>query len=290
MKPTNFSNIQKEYKKKTIITRVIVYFFLALWALMVIFPFYWMLITSIKSYGSYTNEVIPKLIAIAPTFENYATAFNDVPLGKYLLNTIIYAITTTAIMTIVTILASFAFARLDFKGKNIVFTGFLALMMIPSELVIITNYTTIVNLDLRNNLVGLVLPTICSVFYIYLLKENFMMVPDTLYYAAKVDGTSDFGYLWKILIPLNRPTIVSIIILKFIECWNSYVWPRLITTDPNKYLVSNGIQMIKENGFGKDNVPAMMAAVVIISLPLIIIYLVFRKHIMNGVSTGGTKG
>lgn len=275
---------------RTVVKNTIVYFFMIVWGIMVIFPFYWMIITSLKTYGSYTNELVPKLVAIPATFENYSTAFSAVPLGRYLLNTLVYSVITTFLMVSVTILASFAFARLEFKGKNLVFTLFLSLMMIPSELVIITNYTTIVDWDLRNNIVGLVLPTICAVFYIYLLRENFMMVPDTLYFSSKVDGASDFKYLLKILIPLNRPTIVSITILKFIECWNSYVWPRLVTTDPNKYLVSNGIQLIRENGFGKDNVPAMMAAVVIISIPLVIIYVVFRKYILNGVARGGTKG
>lgn len=163
-------------------------------------------------------------------------------------------------------------------------------MMIPSELVVITNFVTITNMDLRNTFPGLILPSVTSVFYIYLLKENFEQVPDELYRAAKVDGTSDLKYLWKVMIPICRPTIVTIIILKIIECWNSYVWPRLITDDPSYYLVSNGIQEIRENGFGRENIPAMMAAVVVISVPLIILFLVFRRKIMAGVSCGGIKG
>ena len=170
------------------------------------------------------------------------------------------------------------------------FTLFLALMMIPSELVVITNFVTITNLDLRNTMTGLVLPSVTSVFYIYLLKENFEQVPDELYRAAKVDGTSDLKYLWKVMIPICRPTIVTITILKIIECWNSYVWPRLITDDQAYYLVSNGIQEIRENGFGRENIPAMMAAVVVISVPLIILFLIFRNKIMEGVSRGGMKG
>ena len=154
----------------------------------------------------------------------------------------------------------------------------------------ITNFVTITNMDLRNTFPGLILPSVTSVFYIYLLKENFEQVPDELYRAAKVDGTSDLKYLWKVMIPICRPTIVTIIILKIIECWNSYVWPRLITDDPSYYLVSNGIQEIRENGFGRENIPAMMAAVVVISVPLIILFLVFRRKIMAGVSQGGIKG
>ena len=187
---------------------------------------------------------------LSPTLQNYRDAFTTVPLVGYLLNTLIFALATTAIMVVVSTLAAYAFARLDFRGKNLVFTLFLALMMIPSELVVITNFVTITNMDLRNTFPGLILPSVTSVFYIYLLKENFEQVPDELYRAAKVDGTSDLKYLWKVMIPICRPTIVTIIILKIIECWNSYVWPRLITDDPSYYLVSNGIQEIRENGFG----------------------------------------
>ena len=163
-------------------------------------------------------------------------------------------------------------------------------MMIPTELVIITNFTTITNLDLRNTFAGLILPSVASVFYIYLLKENFEQVPDELYLAAKVDGTTDFKYLMRVLVPICRPTIVTITILKVIECWNSYVWPRLITDDEAYFLVSNGIQEIRENGFGRENIPAMMAAVVVISVPLIILFLIFRNKIMAGVARGGLKG
>ncbi len=178
----------------------------------------------------------------------------------------------------------------DFKGKNIVFVVFLSLMMIPNELVIITNFVTITNLDLRNTFSGLILPSVTSVFYIYLLKENFEQIPDSLYYAAKVDGTSDLKYLWKVMLPISKPTLVTVTILKVIECWNSYVWPRLITDDEAYYLVSNGIQEIRENGFGRENIPAMMAAVTVISLPLILLFLLFRRKIMEGVVRGGTKG
>lgn len=267
-----------------------VYALLVFWALMVLFPFYWMLLTSVKSYGSYNAEYIPKLFTLSPTLQNYLDAFRAVPLGRYFLNTIVFTLITTALMLVVTVLAAFAFARLDFPGKDLAFTVFLSLMMIPSELVVITNYVTITNADLRNTFLGLILPSVTSVFYIYLLKENFSQIPDELYYAAKVDGTSDLKYLWKVMIPICQPTIVTVTILKVIECWNSYVWPRLVTTDPNHFLVSNGIQEIRENGFGRENIPAMMAAVVVISLPLIVLFLIFHKKIMAGVARGGTKG
>ena len=280
----------KRERQRKLAGRIAVYALLTLWALMVLFPFYWMVLTSIKSYSAYNSEYVPKFIAEAPTLQNYFDAFTAVPLARYFLNTLVFTVGTTALMLTVTVLAAFAFARLDFKGKNLVFTLFLALMMIPSELVIITNFQTVTNLGMRNTYQGLILPSVTSVFYIYLLKENFEQIPDELYKAAKVDGTSDFKYLTKVMIPICRPTIITVVILKVIECWNSYVWPRLITDDKAYFLVSNGIQEIRENGFGRENIPAMMAAVVVISVPLIVLFLIFRKKIMAGVSRGGTKG
>ena len=270
--------------------RTVQYTLLTIWALLVLFPFYWMLLTSVKSYGSYNSEFIPRLFTLSPTLENYGSAFSQVPLGRYFLNTLVFTVITTALMLFVTVLAAFAFSRLRFRGRDLIFTAFLSLMMIPTELVVITNFVTVTDLNLRNSFLGLILPSVTSVFYIYLLKENFSQIPDELYYAAKVDGTSDFKYLWKVMIPICQPTIVTITILKVIECWNSFVWPRLITDDQNYFLVSVGIQEIRENGFGRENIPAMMAAVVVISVPLIVLFLIFRKKIMAGVARGGTKG
>lgn len=285
----DYEKLEKSAKAKGIVRNIVIYTLLILWAVMVLFPFYWMILTSVKSYSSYNSEYVPSFFTLSPTMQNYIDAFTTVSLGRYLWNTLIFTVITTAIMLIVITLAAFAFARLEFRGKNIAFALFLSLMMIPNELVIITNFVTITNLDLRNSFLGLILPSVTSVFYIYLLRENFAQIPDELYYAAKVDGTSDLRYLRKVMIPICRPTLITIIILKVIECWNSYVWPRLITDDPNYYLVSNGIQEIRENGFGRENIPAMMAAVVVISLPLIVLFLIFRKKVMAGVSRGGTK-
>ena len=286
----DFEKMQRKTNRRGHVQKIVVYLFLSVWALIVLFPFYWMILTSVKSYGSYNAEHVPSFFTLSPTLQNYVDAFTTVPLLGYLLNTLIFTIGTTAIMIVVSTLAAYAFARLEFRGKNLLFTLFLSLMMIPSELVVITNFVTVTNLDMRNTFAGLILPSVTSVFYIYLLKENFEQVPDELYRAAKVDGTSDLKYLWKVMIPICRPTIVTVIILKIIECWNSYVWPRLITDDPSYYLVSNGIQEIRENGFSRANIPAMMAAVVVISVPLIILFLVFRRKIMAGVSRGGLKG
>ena len=282
---TEHKAIVRERTRKTF-----VYTGLTIWAIAVLFPFYWMVLTSFKSYASYNSEWIPKLYTLSPTLQNYVDAFTQVPLGGYFLNTIVFTLATTALMLVVTVLAAFAFARLSFRGRDLAFTLFLALMMIPSELVVITNYVTITNWDMRNTFLGLILPSVTSVFYIYLLKENFAQVPDELYCAAKVDGTSDLRYLMKVMVPMCKPTIITITILKIIECWNSYVWPRLITDDQAYFLVSNGIQEIRENGFGRENIPAMMAAVCVISAPLIVLFLIFRKKIMAGVARGGVKG
>ena len=289
-KQINITKKEKGSTGKKRAVRGLTYAMLVFWGILVLFPFYWMLLTAIKSYGEYNSESIPGFIAKEPTLDNFVNAFTAVPLADYFLNTLIFTLATTALMLAVIIPAAFAFARLEFKGKNLVFTIFLSLMMIPNELVIITNFVTVTSLDMRNTFMGLILPSVMSVFYVYLLKENFSQVPEELYLAAKVDGTSDFKYMWKVMIPICKPTIITVTILKVIECWNSYIWPRLITDDEAYFLVSNGIQALRESGFGRENVPGMMAAVVSISVPLVVLFLIFRKKIMAGVARGGTKG
>ena len=284
------TQIERKARSRQRIQNTIVYIFLAFWAVMVLFPFYWMILTSVKDYGAYNSEYIPRFYTLSPTLSNYLNVFTGVDLARYLLNTLIFTVVTTGAMLLVIVLSAYAFARISFPGRDLLFGAFLALMMIPNELVIITNYATITGWNLKNSFPGLILPSITSVFYIYLLRENFAQVPDQLYYAAKVDGTSVLKYLFKVMIPICRPTIITVTILKVIECWNSYVWPRLITDDKAYFLVSNGIQEIRENGLGRENIPAMMAAVVVISIPLIVLFLIFHKKIMAGVSQGGTKG
>ena len=286
----DYETIERRAALRERTRKTVTYALLTLWAILVLFPFYWMILSSVKSYSAYNSEYVPSFFTLAPTLKNYADAFTAVPLGRYFGNTVIFTLATTGMMIAVIVFAAFAFARLQFKGKQLVFGLFLALMMIPNELVIITNFVTITDWGLRNTFLGLILPSVTSVFYIYLLKENFEQIPEELYKAAKVDGTSDLKYLFKVMLPICRPTIVTIVILKVFECWNAYIWPRLITDDSNYFLVSNGIQEIRENGFGRENIPAMMAAVVAISVPLIILFLVFRRKIMEGVSRGGTKG
>lgn len=287
---TELTKAKKSAKIFGTLKKAGIYFGLSIWGIAVLFPFYWMLQNSFKNFSEYNSESIPRFFPTRLTFENYQMAFEAVPLAKYLLNTLIFTLATTLIMLLVIVLAAFAFARLEFKGKNLAFTLLLALMMIPNELVIITNFVTITDMNLRNTFLGLILPSVTSIFYLYLLKENFAQIPDELYLAAQVDGSTDFGYLIRVMVPISSPTIVTVLILKIIECWNSYVWPRLITDDKAYFLISNGIQEIRESGFGRENIPAMMAAVVIISLPLIVLFLCFKDKIMEGVSRGGTKG
>ncbi len=277
-------------KKGSAVSRTLIVVFLAVWALIVLFPFYWMVLTSFKDTTLFMDEKVPTFFTTEPTLANYGKAFTEVPLGRFLLNTLIFTLATTGLMMIVIVPAAFAFARLEFRGRNLVFALFLSLMMIPTELVIITNYATIVHWNMRNTFMGLILPSVTSVFYIYLLKENFEAIPDELYNAARVDGTSDLKYMLKVMVPISQPTIVTIVILKVIECWNSYIWPRQITDRQSYFLVSQGIQSIRESGYGREDIPAMMAAVVVVSVPLIVLFLVFRDKIMAGVSRGGTKG
>ena len=281
--------------------KIPIYLALTIWAVIVLFPFYWMVMTSFKTSGEYNQEMTPKMYASELTMENYQLTFEyhdpqdeNAHLGRFFLNTLLFTVVTTGLMMVVIIPAAFAFARLKFKGQHVLFALFLSLMMIPTELVIITNYVTVKGLGLvggSKTYLGLILPSVTSVFYIYLLKENFEAIPDELYNAARVDGTSDLKYMLKVMVPICQPTIVTIVILKVIECWNSYMWPRLITQNEKSYqLVSNGIQSIRVSAFGRENIPGMMAAVVLVSVPLIVLFLIFREKIMAGVSRGGTKG
>ncbi len=290
IKTSIYAKREKRAKIKNVIGKIFIYAMLSFWAVLVLFPFYYMILTSLKSQGAYNQEQTPQLFTLSPTLENYRIAFSQVPLTDYFVNTLIFTLATTALMLAVSILAAYGFARLNFPGKNFAFTLLLSLMMIPSELVVITNYVTVTEMDLRNTFLGLILPSVASVFYIYLLRENFAQIPDELYLAAKVDGTTDLKYLIKVVVPICKPTVITVIILKVIECWNSYVWPRLVTDDENYFLVSNGIQAIRESGFGRQNIPGMMAAVVVVSAPLVVLFLVFRNKIMQGVSRGGLKG
>ena len=265
------------------------YVFLLAMALIVLFPFYWMIISSLKDLAEYKFSV-PTFWPTKVHFSNYADAFTTANLGTLFLNTAYVGVVSTLLSLVITILSAFAFARLEFKGKDTMFGLLLATMMIPGELFTITNYSTVNSLGWMNTFTVLIIPFLVSVFYIYLLRQNFMQIPNELYLAAKVDGTSDMKYLWKVMIPLALPTLISITILKMMGAWNSYVWPRLVANDKAHQMITNGLRNAFKDTTGDVNYPVQMAAVAIVSAPLFLVFLFLRKYIMSGVSRSGIKG
>ena len=265
------------------------YLFLLVMAVIVLFPFYWMINSSLKSLTEYRMST-PTFWPNRVLWTNYVDAFQTANLGRLFLNTAYVGLVSTILSLIITILSAFAFARLEFKGKDLMFSALLATMMIPGELFTITNYSTVTNLGWMNTYTVLIVPFLVSVFYIYLLRQNFLQIPNELYLAAKVDGTSDFKYLWKVMIPLSLPTLISITILKMMGAWNSYIWPRLVANDEAHRLITNGLRNAFTETTGDVNYPVQMAAVALVSLPLFLVYLFLRKYIMKGVSRSGIKG
>ena len=275
-----------------IASNTIIYIILVLLAIAIIFPFYWMINSSLKDLVEYKRS-IPTFWPETVHFENYLKAYQHANLGTLFLNTVYVGLVSTILSLVITVLSAFAFARLEFKGKNVMFAALLATMMIPGELFTITNYATVKTwFGWGNTFTALIVPFLVSVFYIYLLRQNFMQVPKELYLAAKVDGTSDMKYLIRVMVPLALPTITTITILKMMGAWNSYIWPRLIANDDAHKLITNGLRgtAFQEAGEQETNYPVQMAAVAIVSLPLFIIFLFFRKYIMRGVSRSGIKG
>ena len=300
MQERDFAKVTTTQKVFKVLGTIVNYAFLLIVAFSVLLPFYWMLISSVKSMTEYMRNP-PTLFPEQFHLENYLYAFQTASLGRLFLNTVFVGLVSTGLSLIITILSAFAFARLDFKGKNALFAALLGTMMIPGELFTITNYQTIALLEWENTYQVLIIPFLVSVFYIYLLRQNFLQIPNELYLAAKVDGTSDFKYLWKVMIPLAFPTIISITILKMMGSWNTYVWPNLVISDESMKLITQGI---RDAGFKVDydpitqklvqtmdvNIPIQMAAVAAVSLPLFLVFLFFRKYIMKGVSRSGIKG
>ena len=275
-----------------ICVQVGLYFFLGIMALIVLFPFYFMLISSVKSIDEYIMDP-PTLWPQTFLFSNYAKAFELGGLKQLFLNTLYVGVVSTLISLVITVLSAFAFARLEFKGKNTLFACLLATMMIPGELFTITNYSTINRLEWMHTFTALIVPFLVSVFYIYLLKQNFEQVPNELYLAAKVDGTSDFKYLIRVMVPLALPTIISITILKMMGSWNSYMWPKLVANDELHKLITNGLREMnfaEDGNQGRINYPRQMAAVTMVSIPLFLVFVFLRKYIMKGVSRSGIKG
>ena len=290
MKERDMHKVVVGQKIMHVISQIFLYLFLFTIALIILFPFYWMIISSLKNLNEYM-EAIPTFIPRSYDWRNYVEAFNTANLGRLFANTVFVGVVSTLLSLVITILSAFAFARLEFKGKNAMFAALLATMMIPGELFTITNYKTVNDLGWMNTYTVLIVPFLVSVFYIYLLKQNFMQIPNELYLAAKVDGTSDLKYLWKVMIPLALPTLISITILKMMGSWNTYMWPNLVADNEKYWLVTNGLRKFSavDEG-GQVDIPVQMAAVAIVSAPLFMVFLFLRKYIMKGVSRSGIKG
>jgi len=289
MQARDMEKVSAASRVTRILVKTGVYAFLLIMALIVLFPFYWMIISSLKTLAEYrqpTPTFWPQVIVLG----NYAEAFTTANLGRLFLNTAYVGIVSTILSLVITVISAFAFARLDFKGKEAMFGLLLATMMIPGELFTITNYMTVNEFGWMDRFEALIIPFLVSVFYIYLLRQNFMQIPNELYLAAKVDGCGDLKYLWKVMIPLALPTLISITILKMMGAWNSYVWPNLVTKSEENRLITNGLRNAFSDSTGDVNYPVQMAAVVIVSAPLFMVFLFLRKYIMAGVSRSGIKG
>ena len=291
MQNRDMKKVSAQQKVVKIVVKIMLYAFLITMGIIVLFPFYWMIISSLKTMDEY-RLAIPTLIPQYFDFRNYVDVFTskDLILGRLFLNTLYVGVVSTALSLVITVLSAFAFARLEFKGKDALFALLLATMMIPGELFTITNYQTVNNFGWMKTYTVLIVPFLVSIFYIYLLKQNFMQVPNELYLAAKVDGTSDIKYLWKVMIPLALPTIISITILKMIGSWNSYMWPRLVANDDAHRLITNGLRTAFTDASGVTDIPVQMAAVAVVSTPLFLVFIFLRKYIMKGVSRSGIKG
>ncbi len=291
MQNRDMKKVSAQQKVVKIVVKIMLYAFLITMGIIVLFPFYWMIISSLKTMDEY-RLAIPTLIPQYFDFRNYVDVFTskDLILGRLFLNTLYVGVVSTALSLVITVLSAFAFARLEFKGKDALFALLLATMMIPGELFTITNYQTVNNFGWMKTYTVLIVPFLVSIFYIYLLKQNFMQVPNELYLAAKVDGTSDIKYLWKVMIPLALPTIISITILKMMGSWNSYMWPRLVANDDAHRLITNGLRTAFTDASGVTDIPVQMAAVAVVSTPLFLVFIFLRKYIMKGVSRSGIKG
>ena len=285
----NLQTVSTKQRVMKIVVQVLLYTFLSIMALIVVFPFYWMIISSLKTTVEYRLPV-PTLFPQQIMWSNYVEAFSAANLGRLFINTVIVGIVSTLLSLVITILSAFAFARLEFKGKNALFAALLATMMIPGELFTITNYITVNNFGWIDTYTVLIVPFLVSIFYIYLLRQNFLQIPNELYLAAKVDGTGDFKYLCTVMIPLSLPTLISITILKMMGAWNSYIWPRLVTTSEDMRLITNGLRDAFTDMSGQANIPVQMAAVAVVSAPLFLVFIFLRKYIMKGVSRSGIKG
>jgi multiple sugar transport system permease protein len=293
MRDRDIKKVSAQQGVAKIFGQVLVYAFLITMAFIVIFPFYWMIMSSLKTSEEYQWPIPSLFPQTTIDWHNYVEVFTkpDLQLGQLMFNTLLVGVVSTVLSLVITVLSAFAFARLEFKGKNALFAALLATMMIPGELFTITNFQTISALDWKNTYTVLIVPFLVSVFYIYLLRQNFLQIPNELYLAAKVDGCGDLKYLWKVMIPLALPSIISITILKMMGAWNSYMWPKLVADDMAHKLITNGLRdAFKVETDGIPDFPLQMAAVTVVSIPLFLVFVFLRKYIMKGVSRSGIKG
>ena len=304
----------RRYKAKKIVSAIILYTFVTLFALFMLLPFVFMLVGSLteaESFKDFTRTANFEYIGFNKwSFSNFEAIFSGQIVNKitgatearpsfaqYYLNTLITAVGSTAVTVVTAVLAAFAFARLEFKGKNLLFALLLATMMIPGELMVLTNYKTTKSLDWEFTFSALIFVHGVSVFYIFYLRQTFQQIPNELYLAAKVDGVGDVGYLVKVMVPIAMPTIVTIIILSLMGSWNSYVWPLLVANGGWKYdksynmqLVSNGLMSLFNSDIANGLDAIKIAGSMVVTFPLFVFFLIFRKYIMKGVSRSGIKG
>lgn len=274
-------------KVKNTVLNILKYAILIAGALFTLLPFIWMIASSLKTPAEIV-KIPPQLFPEVPQFSNYVEAWNAAPFGRYLLNTIIITAFSTVGVLITTVLSAFAFSRLKFPGKDLVFSLFLATLMIPGEMLIVTNFITITKLGWIDTYQAMIVPWLSNVFYIYLLTQFFMQVPESLYLAAKVDKCSDFKYMMKIMVPMNKSPITTVAILNIIGSWNSFMWPLLVTNSDEMRVLSNGL--IRFQTEAGSSYQLIMAASSILVMPIIIAYLFLRKYIIEGVTQSGIKG
>jgi multiple sugar transport system permease protein len=291
MHEKNMQKVSSHQKVVGVIVKIMLYLFLGIMALIVIFPFYWMIISSLKTVTEYQRP-IATLVPEYFDWANYVEVFQNeqLALGQLFYNTVLVGVVSTLLSLVITVITAFAFARLEFKGRDTLFAIMLGTMMIPGELFTITNYQTVYAFGWENTYTVLIVPFLVSIFYVYLLRQNFLQIPNELYLAAKVDGTTDLKYLWKVMIPLSLPNLISITILKMMGAWNSYMWPNLVADDIGHRLITNGLRGAFTDAAGVTDIPVQMAAVTLVSIPLFLVFVFLRKYIMKGVSRSGIKG
>jgi multiple sugar transport system permease protein len=277
--------VDKKLKKG--ISTCVLYLLLIIGSIIMILPFYWMIATSLKT-SSEVLKMPPMWIPTSWKWSNFAEAWKAAPFARYFLNTVIVTVFSTLGELVTSILAAYAFYRLEFYGKKVIFSILLGTMMIPGEMLLMSNFVTLTQLGWINTYQALIVPWTASAFSIFMFRQYFSTIGDELYYAARIDGSKDFGYLINIILPMSKPMIITIVIIKAIGSWNSFMWPLVVTNSENMRTLSVGLTaFITDTG---TNYQLLMAASTFIILPMIIVFLVMQKYIIEGISHAGIKG